>query len=185
MPAVRLEGTVEADEVYVVAGHKGNPAAVAKKPVWTAPSPERRARSWHAGEGEATDPWPDPARVRWSFTCWPTFNDTIPPDHRRCGRPGFMHPYGRIFDLCPADGLGLRIQNGCHGRGEYAGDEDGDGFCSSRQDLEGFWSLLRSWLRPTAQFPGEAARLSGFFEFVDNTRQRGKALPVPRAALGA
>ena len=31
MPAVRLEGTVEADEVYVVAGHKGNPAAVAKK----------------------------------------------------------------------------------------------------------------------------------------------------------
>jgi hypothetical protein len=31
MPTVRLEGTVEADEVYVVAGHKGNPAAVAKK----------------------------------------------------------------------------------------------------------------------------------------------------------
>ena len=62
MPTVRLEGTVEADEVYVVAGHKGNPAAVAKKTVWTAPSPERRAWSWHAGEGEATDPRPDPAR---------------------------------------------------------------------------------------------------------------------------
>jgi hypothetical protein len=31
MPAVSLEGTVEADEVYVIAGHKGNPAAVAKK----------------------------------------------------------------------------------------------------------------------------------------------------------
>jgi transposase-like protein len=30
-PAVRLEGTVEIDEVYGVAGHKGNPAAVAKK----------------------------------------------------------------------------------------------------------------------------------------------------------
>jgi transposase-like protein len=30
-PAVTLEGTVEIDEVYVVAGHKGNPAAVAKK----------------------------------------------------------------------------------------------------------------------------------------------------------
>src|SRR3954449_5667325 len=30
MPAVRLEGEVEIDEVYVVAGHKGNPAAVAK-----------------------------------------------------------------------------------------------------------------------------------------------------------
>src|SRR3954463_15576897 len=33
-----------------------------KKPVWTAPSPERRARSGHAGEGEATDPRSDPAR---------------------------------------------------------------------------------------------------------------------------
>lgn len=31
MPPVRLEGEVEIDEVYVVAGHKGNPAAVAKR----------------------------------------------------------------------------------------------------------------------------------------------------------
>lgn len=31
-PAVQLEGEVEADEVYVVAGHKGNPPAVKKKP---------------------------------------------------------------------------------------------------------------------------------------------------------
>lgn len=30
-PPVTLSGTVECDEVYVVAGHKGNPAAVAKK----------------------------------------------------------------------------------------------------------------------------------------------------------
>ena len=30
-PDVRLDGEVEADEVYVVAGHKGNPAAVQKK----------------------------------------------------------------------------------------------------------------------------------------------------------
>jgi hypothetical protein len=29
-PAVELEGEVEIDEVYVVAGHKGQPAAVAK-----------------------------------------------------------------------------------------------------------------------------------------------------------
>ena len=31
MPAVILDGAVEIDEVYVVAGHKGNPAAVAKR----------------------------------------------------------------------------------------------------------------------------------------------------------
>jgi hypothetical protein len=30
-PPVRLEGEVEVDEVYVVAGHKGQPAAVAKR----------------------------------------------------------------------------------------------------------------------------------------------------------
>jgi transposase-like protein len=30
LPPVRLEGEVEIDEVYVVAGHKGQPAAVAK-----------------------------------------------------------------------------------------------------------------------------------------------------------
>ncbi len=31
IPPLRLEGEVEIDEVYVVAGHKGNPAAVAKR----------------------------------------------------------------------------------------------------------------------------------------------------------
>ena len=30
-PAVVLDGEVEIDEVYIVAGHKGNPAAVAKR----------------------------------------------------------------------------------------------------------------------------------------------------------
>jgi transposase-like protein len=33
IPPVTLAGEVEIDEVYVVAGHKGNPAAVAKKAV--------------------------------------------------------------------------------------------------------------------------------------------------------
>lgn len=31
LPPVTLDGVVEADEVYVVAGHKGNPVAVARK----------------------------------------------------------------------------------------------------------------------------------------------------------
>ena len=33
LPPVPLQGEVEIDEVYVVAGHKGNPAAVAKRGV--------------------------------------------------------------------------------------------------------------------------------------------------------
>ena len=43
--AVRLEGEVEIDEVYVVAGHKGRPAEVAKRggSVGGAGWPERRA----------------------------------------------------------------------------------------------------------------------------------------------
>ncbi len=33
----------------------------------------------------------------------------------------------------------------CHGRGEYARDEDGDGFHEVHVNtMEGFWSLLRS-----------------------------------------
>ena len=32
-PEVKLEGVIEVDEVYVVAGHKGNPEAVKKKVV--------------------------------------------------------------------------------------------------------------------------------------------------------
>jgi hypothetical protein len=44
-PAATLEGEVEIDEVYVVAGHKGQPAAVAKRggPDGGADWPERRA----------------------------------------------------------------------------------------------------------------------------------------------
>jgi transposase-like protein len=34
IPPVVLAGEVEIDEVYVVAGHKGNPAAVAQKDAW-------------------------------------------------------------------------------------------------------------------------------------------------------
>src|SRR4051812_11838451 len=52
----------------------------------------------------------------------------------------------------------------CHGRGEYARDEDGDGFCEVHVNtIEGFWSLLRSCalLAPPASghLAGEAAGL--------------------------
>ena len=78
-----------------------------------------------------------------------------------------------------------------HGRGEYARDEDGDGFCEIHVNtMEGTWSLLRSWLRPhrgISQACGTAARLPvylGFFAFAHNARHRGKALlGAPVAAL--
>ena len=66
----------------------------------------------------------------------------------------------------------------CHGRGGYARDEDGDGFCEVYVNtIEGFWSLLRSWLRPHRGISQEKLPdYLGFFQFVHNTRRRGKAL---------
>ena len=86
-----------------------------------------------------------------------------------------------IYARLPAWGYGHKTV--CHGRGEYARDEDGDGFCEVHiNTVEGCWSLLRSWLRPhrgISQACGTAARLPlylGFFQFVHNARRRGKAL---------
>ena len=66
----------------------------------------------------------------------------------------------------------------CHGAGEYARDEDGDSFCEVHVNtMEGFWSLLRSWLRPHRGISQENLPLYlGFFEFVHNAKRRGKAL---------
>jgi transposase len=66
----------------------------------------------------------------------------------------------------------------CHAGGEFARDDDGDGFCEVHVNtLEGFWSLLRSWLRPHRGISQERLPLYlGFFEFVHNVRKRGKAL---------
>jgi transposase len=64
----------------------------------------------------------------------------------------------------------------CHAWGEYARDDDG--FCEVHVNtMEGFWSLLRSWLRPHRGISQEKLPLYlGFFQFVHNTRRRGKAL---------
>ena len=73
---------------------------------------------------------------------------------------------------------GYQHKTVCHGRGEYARDEDGDGFCEVHVNtMEGVWSLLRSWLRPHRGISQEKLPLYlGFFQFVPNARRRGKAL---------
>jgi hypothetical protein len=62
--------------------------------------------------------------------------------------------------------------------GQFARDEDGDGFCEVHVNTpEGLWSLLRSWLRPHRGISQERLPLYlGSFEFVHNVRRRGKAL---------
>ena len=82
----------------------------------------------------------------------------------------------KVYARLPAWGYQHKMV--CHGRGEYARDEDGDGFCEIHVNtMEGTWSLLRSWLRPHRGISQEKLPLSlGFFEFVHNVRCRGKAL---------
>jgi transposase-like protein len=78
----------------------------------------------------------------------------------------------------PLPEWGYKHKTVCHGAGEYARDEDGDGLCEVHVNtIEGFWSLLRSWLRPHRGISQEKLPLYlGFFEFVHNAKNRGKAL---------
>ncbi len=85
----------------------------------------------------------------------------------------------------------------CHGRGEYARDEDGDGFHEVDVDtIEGFQSPPRSRPRPHRGISQEKPPLYlAFFPFAHNVRKRGKAplcalleaivAPSPRNTLRA
>jgi transposase len=103
-------------------------------------------------------------------TIKPLITDTVMP-----GTMVYTDEYD-IYTRLPEWGYQHKSVN--HGAGEYARDEDGDGFHEVHVNtLEGFWSLLRSWLRPHRGISQE--RLScylSFFEFIHNIRRRGKAL---------
>jgi len=75
-----------------------------------------------------------------------------------------------------------------HSRGEYARDEDGDGFHEVHVNtMAGVWSLLRSWRRPHRGISREHLPLYlSFFQFVHNARVRGKGLlqSLPAALVG-
>ena len=79
-----------------------------------------------------------------------------------------------IYDRLTEWGYGHKTVN--HSLGEYARDEDGDGFHEVHVNtMEGFWSLLRSWLRPHRGISQEKLPIYlGFFEFIHNVRMRGK-----------
>jgi transposase-like protein len=103
---------------------------------------------------------------------------TIPPIVEAVIAPGTT-VYTDEYDISSRlpDG-GYEHQTVCHSQGEYARDEDGDGFHEVHvHTMEGVWSLLRSWLRPQRGISQENLPLSlAFFELTHNLRQRGKAL---------
>ena len=83
------------------------------------------------------------------------------------------------YDICarlPDRGYGHKTV--CHACGECARDEDGDGFHEVHVNtIEGFWSLLRSWLRPHRGVSQDKLPLClGFLQLVHNARRRGKTL---------
>lgn len=175
-----LSHEVECDEAYVIAGHKGQPEVVQTK----GRQGRRRCLTGQGGRGTLEKERPPVfgmvqrggqvvikllANVQQK-TIAPYITATIVP-----GTRVYTDEYS-IYTRLPAWGYDHKSVN--HGRGEFARDDDGDGFCEVHVNtMEGFWSLLRSWLRPHRGISQEKLPLYlGFFEFVHNVRKRGKAL---------
>jgi transposase-like protein len=101
---------------------------------------------------------------------------TIQPIIEACVEKGatFYTDEYNIYGQVEQWGYSHKVVN--HGQGEYARDEDGDGFyevhCNTQ---EGVWSLLRSWLRVHRGVSQEKLPFYvGFFEWIHNLRKRGK-----------
>ena len=127
-----LSNEVECDEAYVIAGHKGQPEAVKKK----GRKGRRRRLKGKAGRGTLEKERPPVfgmiqrggqvviklmANVKHK-TIEPFIKETIAP-----GTLVYTDEYSIYARLCA---WGYEHKSVNHGRGEYARDEDGGGFCS-------------------------------------------------------
>ena len=184
---ILLEGQVECDEVYLIAGHKGHPEAV----IGQGRRGRRRRLKGKRGRGTLAEEKPPifgmlqrSGQVVIQMLA-NVQQATIKPLIEQTVRPGTLiytdeyNIYSRLLEW----GYDHKTVN--HAEGEYARDEDGDGFHEVHvNSLEGFWSLLRSWLRPHRGISQEKLPLYlAFFEFVHNVRARGKALLPSLLAL--
>lgn len=175
-----MSGEVENDEVYITAGHKGQPEVVAR----LGRKGRRRKLRGKRGRGTLAEEKPPVLGMLQRngevvIQMLPNVQQaTIQPIITQTIAPGSLI-YTDEYDIYQrlAD-WGYRHKSVNHSAGEYARDEDGDGFCEVHVNtLEGFWSLLRSWLRPHRGISQEKLPwYLGFFEFVHNVRCRGKAL---------
>jgi transposase-like protein len=177
---VILSGEVECDEHYLIAGHKGQPEKVHEA------NRKARCRRLKGARGRGTLATEKPpifgmiqrsGEVRiWMLekvqqvTINPIILSAI-----AAGTLVFTDEYN-IYSRLEQWGFEHKTVN--HSAGEYARDEDGDGFCEVHSNtMEGFWSLLRPWLRPHRGISQDKLPLYlSFFEFVHNVRKRGKAL---------
>lgn len=177
-PKVKLETEVECDEVYVIAGHKGLSGGVKNR------APRRNRLKGARGRGTLEKEKPPIfgmiqrngevciqmlANVKQN-TIKPFIAETIVK-----GSLIYTDEYN-IYNRLTSWGYQHKTVN--HSKFEYARDDDGDGFYEVHiNTMEGFWSLLRSWLRPHRGISQEKLPFYlGFFEFVHNLRKRGHAL---------
>lgn len=175
-----LEGEVEFDEVYIVAGHKGQPTAV------QAAGRSARRNRLKAKRGRGTLETEKPPVLGMIQRTGQLIIEMLPNVQQQTIQPLIQaqvqagtliytdeyNIYGRLA----AWGFAHKTVN--HSLREFARDEDGDGFHEVHTNtIEGVWSLLRSWLRPHRGISQEKLPLYlAFFEFVHNVRRRGKAL---------
>ena len=179
-PKAKIKDKAEIDEVYVVSGHKGNNEAVKAK------NREPRVRRLKGARGRGTaqndkvpivgiiqrngnliiEMFPNVQQV----TIKPFITENI--EKETLIYTDEYNIYSRLVEW------GYQHKTVCHSKGEYARDEDGDGFYEVHTNtIEGVWSLLRSWLRPHRGISQEhLPSYIGFFEFTHNVRKRGKNL---------
>jgi len=174
----RMSGVVECNEVYVVAGHKGRPEKIKGR--------RGRRRRLKGAPGRGTLEKEKPpifgmiergGEVR-IFTLEIVQQYTIRLFLEETIEPGTVVNTDEYVIYAALPQWGYVHKSVCHNRGEYARDEESDGFHEVHVNtLEGFWSLLRSWLRPHRGISQEKLPpYLGFFEFVHNVRRRGRAL---------
>jgi transposase-like protein len=177
---VTLSNEVECDEASVIAGHTGHPEVVQSK----GRTGRRRQLAGPCGRGTLEKERPPIFGMLQRGG--PGVLNLIANVQQKTIEPLIKAPIvaGTLVDTDESS-IDARLQSwgyghkrGKHGRGEVARDEDGDGFCEVHVNTrEGFWSLLRSGLRPHRGIAQEKLPLYlGFFEFVPNVRKRGKAL---------
>ncbi len=177
-PAIQLSGEVESDECYVVAGQKGQPKKVKK----ANRKPRRRKLKGKRGRGTSAEE-KNPVlgfvergglvRLQVVDNVKQTTLEPIMKTSIKKGTLLYTDEYN-IYNKVTDWGYKHKTVN--HGQGEYARDEDGDGFCEVHCNTqEGIWSLLRSWLRPHRGVSQEKLPFYvGFFEWIYNLRKRGK-----------
>jgi len=177
---VTLAGVVECDETYAVAGHKGQPEKVAE----AGRPPRRRRLKGARGRGtKATEKPPVFGMVQRSGEAVIRLLDNV---QQKTIKPLILQTVAAgalvntdeyaIYGRLAAWGYEHKTVN--HSKGEYARDEDGDGFHEVHVNtMESLWSLLRSWLRPHRGISQDKLPLYlDFFEFVYNLKRRGKRL---------